>query len=1411
MKTTTKVLVALFLLATIRCIAQDGTYWCNGSSYKRDWNSAGYWAGSCIAQDGGIATFGFTSLQYLNQNVTGLELGGIDLGNAVFSKEGLYNKAITFVGDRPFLTGTGDGALINLEMKGKDGNVLVKKGTGRIILGTNIPASSGFSEVSVEGGTLSSEKSSGRVLSEDTPVGVRGGKLQWKSTGSGDVAATVPAVTAGSGNSVLAVNKGSADSATLTVDALALEEGASLVIKSESGFAALGETEKVKVATAPTLVNGIVDPRIVTRNWGVTPWQSWQFLTYDADKGFVPFTDYVDFADAGVTDIARATGSLSVTEDKTVGSLVLDDMNGNISLAAGKTLTIGNNGKPAAFHMNFSSSDNTLAKITGGGSIDFGTSPGIFRRSPSAGSNQRNFQIESKIKGSAGITYETRNDAEGLGETYVYLGESGTGAYTGPTHFIGIRGYVRAGSVFPSGGDVWFHPGASMWSWTTAGGSRTYDQHFHFAGQGYGSGSNGALLLYQTSASGTSANFTGGVTLEDNTYFKSSNAGDVGTFSCAVDGPGGLKLSGPGVFRYAAANTYGGATKLEGGVTLSVQGAGTLGAGDVTADAGTTLAFDGTAGTVVGNNIKSAGQVRFGNAASVRFDGEASFAAAEFADAKAGAPVVTVGGTLALGVASGAAVDSATIRAAADGGTVKLDGEGEVRVNLADGEGTLSVVKTGDGALTLAGKKAYTGVTKIEGGTLKLANAAFRPTDISGVAYWLDASQEETVFTDDVTGLVTNWVSASGNGVAFGNPVCGSREFPGPGYTNTVNGLKTVSFSCTDPNRMTAVGQSLEQRTVFIVLQQQDFVPYMEIFGVEDGSYGIFSYQGLRAFQTAYTAAKYMTDGVLGWNGVKTANPGYTQGKTYVMTAVREEGYGATFVPAIGGYSGTGGRNFGGDVGEVIAYSRVLDENERKLVENYLSEKWRAVTCHDDAVNPKDGAVLASASSVELAHGATLDLNGTTQTVASVSGEGVIANSSATPAVLNVTGGGSFKGTVRGNVILNRASTGASELNLALEDAATLNQAGGTTKLVPYNQLPTTDGLAYWLDATATDTFLFNEDGAVTNWTSRAEGGSVAGFTCEAADGTAPAYEAEGLNGRPCVHMGETTDCLKSVSKSADRTIFIVGRRDGTTANNSQLYGNWVANVGLYYNSSAALNTSSPSLIALPSVGDTLRINGTAKPLTYAQYAAPVDQFFCLTLRLAPDHSASTANHGIGRYNGNGAKHRFGEVIVYERNLTDGEIADVEAYLMGKWGIAGTAPVTNDTVLKGTGTVALSDGATVDLDGGAITLSSLKADGTGGTFRGDVTLNGDFTVDVQGAAALVPYVVDGDLTIGSASVATVLNWMNLKKGPFHEALKATGAVSGDFARVEGVRSGLWQHRGNVWGLLRSLGLMLMVR
>ena len=76
-----------------------------------------------------------------------------------------------------------------------------------------------------------------------------------------------------------------------------------------------------------------------------------------------------------------------------------------------------------------------------------------------------------------------------------------------------------------------------------------------------------------------------------------------------------------------------------------------------------------------------------------------------------------------------------------------------------------------------------------------------------------------------------------------------------------------------------------------------------------------------------------------------------------------------------GGFNAT--ENSDGDIGELLVFNSVLTSQERGEVEAYLNRKWRGGNTN----------VLPTTTALSLTTtGATIDLNGVTQTVASVSG-----------------------------------------------------------------------------------------------------------------------------------------------------------------------------------------------------------------------------------------------------------------------------------------------------------------------------------------------------------------------------------------------------------------------------------------
>ena len=108
---------------------------------------------------------------------------------------------------------------------------------------------------------------------------------------------------------------------TVNIGNLARGTGGSMLLMDTTGQAGLGVTEFVKVATAPTVVNGIVPAVFATQSVAgaaaTVATSHGDFVNYDNTNGFVLPTYYT-----GTIDAAAATDVVSVnaSDNLTVGS-----------------------------------------------------------------------------------------------------------------------------------------------------------------------------------------------------------------------------------------------------------------------------------------------------------------------------------------------------------------------------------------------------------------------------------------------------------------------------------------------------------------------------------------------------------------------------------------------------------------------------------------------------------------------------------------------------------------------------------------------------------------------------------------------------------------------------------------------------------------------------------------------------------------------------------------------------------------------------------------------------------------------------------------------------------------------------------------------------------------------------------
>ncbi|MBO7654364.1 MAG: hypothetical protein J6U40_05530, partial [Kiritimatiellae bacterium] len=125
---------------------------------------------------------------------------------------------------------------------------------------------------------------------------------------------------------------------------------------------------------------------------------------------------------------------------------------------------------------------------------------------------------------------------------------------------------------------------------------------------------------------------------------------------------------------------------------------------------------------------------------------------------------------------------------------------------------------------------------------------------------------------------------------------------------------------------------------------------------------------------------------------------------------------------------------------------------------------------------------------------------------------------------------------------------------------------------------------------------------------------------------------------------------------------------------------------------------------------------------------------------MAKDLRPLTGGHADGPKRSGGM--RFAEIIIYDRALSDAEIASVEAYLNGKWF---KRVVTTDAGSVWNGTLRIDDENTIEVSPQSAALSVNELIGTGTLVKlGEGELQLDYLENFEGSLR----VEEGDLTLG---------------------------------------------------------------
>ena len=236
-----------------------------------------------------------------------------------------------------------------------------------------------------------------------------------------------------------------------------------------------------------------------------------------------------------------------------------------------------------------------------------------------------------------------------------------------------------------------------------------------------------------------------------------------------------------------------------------------------------------------------------------------------------------------------------------------------------------------------------------------------------------------------------------------------------------------------------------------------------------------------------------------------------------------------------------------------------------------------------------------------------------------------------------------------------------------------------------------TEGLLVWLDATATEAFddeYIGDGDTIAKWTSN-NNRSILEFNVEQdSDPAKPTYNSDGINGLPAVVFDGSNDVLtRSNTKITDfsgtntHTTFVV-QYDTKDPSSEMATFTWTGGSGEYqlrfpYTNSYYYDfyeaqtggwrlsgnissyVSQPNIITMYSDGvqKKFRING--KEIATTSSTNNISSAVAYTFYLG-------SHTGPGQYFGG----KMGELIFFDRGLTDDQINEIELYLSEKWGIA---------------------------------------------------------------------------------------------------------------------------------------------
>ena len=542
------------------------------------------------------------------------------------------------------------------------------------------------------------------------------------------------------------------------------------------------------------------------------------------------------------------------------------------------------------------------------------------------------------------------------------------------------------------------------------------------------------------------------------------NRSDSFTFSGVISGSGIVQQNGTGTTVLLGANTYAGGTNLNGGVlsisqdanlgtppgapaanhltfnagrlqatasftlnpnrgitlnggggTFEITGANLLayggaitGAGNLTKVGTGTLTLAGN-NTYLGSTLVSAGILQAGSATA--FSANSAFTVNSQLDLNGFSN--TIGSLAGNGIVTNNGGASATLAVGNDNTNTAFSG------SLQDGTSTLGLTKVGTGTLTLAGNNTYLGTTLVSAGALQ-----------AGSATAFSANSAFTVNSQlDLNGFSNTIGSLAGNGIVTNNGGASATLAVGNDNTNTAfsgslqDGTSTLGLTKVGTGTLTLAGNNTYLGTTLVsagILQAGSGTAFSA-----SSAFTVNSQLDLNGFSN--------TVGSLAGNGIVTNNGGAS-----ATLAVGNDNTNTAFSGSLQDGTSTLGLT------KVGTGTLTLAGNNTYLGTTLVS-----------AGALQAGSATAFSANSAFTVNSQLDLNGFSNTIGSLAGNGIVTNNggaSATLAVGNDNTNTAFSGSLQ---------DGTSTLGLTKVGTGTLTLAGNNTYLG--NDIGECRDLAGWL------------------------------------------------------------------------------------------------------------------------------------------------------------------------------------------------------------------------------------------------------------------------------------------------------------------------------------------------------------